>query len=179
MKRLAGCDASCASGIPRLRKRIKVKSSVDVSPNVEDEAQRTEVCSGGLVKKLPSIVAFAKWIEQNGGSLPRKQTPEQLTNQNCQEEHRMFHFLKLQKEAYSRGRLKTATKDCLAKLTRCDFKTRKESWEKQYEALKILAEEGQEGSSDKLLTWKSKDVKVKKMRKWILEQRNLYKTGSY
>ena len=160
MKRLAAGDDSCGSGIPRLRKRIRVKSSVDVSPNVGDETQRKDVCSGRLVKELPSIDDFAKWMEQNGGSLPRKHTSEQLTDQKCQEEHRMFNFLQLQKKAYSQGRLEKETKDTLAKLPRCDFKTQKEGWEKHYEALKVLVKGWQEGSSEKLLTWKSKDVEV-------------------
>ena len=70
-----------------------------------DEAQRTDVRSGRLVKELPSVDDFARWMEQNGGQLPQKQTSEQLTDQKCQEEHRMFHFLQLQKRRMEKGAL--------------------------------------------------------------------------
>ena len=120
---------------------------------------------------------LAKWLAANDGRFPRKRTREELAeSKEKQLEQRLFKFVRLQREALSKGEREGFAKEGASNRPGLALGTHDETWLKNYEALRIFLTR----SAESAVTYphrKASDAAEKKLAVWVNSQRSVHKAG--
>ena len=120
---------------------------------------------------------LAKWLADNDGRYPRKQTPKQRKESewSCLE-HRLFLYVRRQKEALSKGKGSESVEERARQLSNISLVTHEASWNDKYNALREFLARGDPGAPA-YPKQKAADVEEKKLATWITYQRRVHQAG--
>ena len=149
-----------------------------------DTASSAPECDSGIGKEDDGAMRekrlvddLAKWLADNDGRYPRKQTRKQRkgSERSCLE-HRLFLFVRRQKEALSKGKGSESVEERVRQLSNISLVTHKASWKKKYNALREFLARGDPGAPA-YPKQKAADVEEKKLARWINEQRKAHQAA--
>ena len=143
-----------------------------------------EPCDSGIGKEDDGAMGekglvdeLAKWLADNDGRYPRKQTPKQRKGSewSCLQ-HRLFLYVRRQKEALSKGKGSESVEERVRQLSNISLVTHGASWNDKYNALREFLARGDPGAPA-YPKQKAADVEEKKLARWINEQRKVHQAG--
>ena len=142
-----------------------------------DTASSAPEVDGGIGKEDDLVDDLAKWLADNDGRYPRKQTREQQkgSEQSCRE-HRLSLFVRRQKEDLSKGKGSESVEGRGRQLCNISLVTHEASWNETYNALRAFLDRGDPGAPA-YPKRKAANVEEKKLAEWIHQQRKAHQAG--
>ena len=113
-----------------------------------------EPCDSGIGKEDDGAMGekglvdeLAKWLADNDGRYPRKQTHKQRKGSewSCLQ-HRLFLYVRRQKEALSKGKGSESVEERVRQLSNISLVTHEASWNDKYNALREFLARGDPGA---------------------------------
>jgi len=150
-----------------------------------DAASSAPACDGGIGEgedgAMPEeclVDELAKWLAENDGRYPRKQTREQQKgSEQSSLQHRLFLFVRRQKEALSKGKGSEPLEEHVRQLPNVSLVTHDALWNEKYNALRQFLAGAEHPCAPAYPKRNAADAEEKKLASWINQQRKVHQAG--